>query len=204
MRVQSRGHVDQPRDLSIGRREVANHGRDTAQAVIQGSTKQELMVRAIQLFQAGVSFNQRPFREALHPKRPSQHRPGRRMIIRIVINRAVAISWHDGRPKNAFKISLSLTRSATRDQRGADLPPGGTETYWVVATIGEVFDPFRHDPCRTVFTEMNIQGPQRGQSPRLRVEIVESAGGIEGLGQDRFGPLGSPQSDEYRTREGDL
>jgi len=81
MCIQSCRHVDQTRDLSFGGREVANHGGDTAYAVIQGPAKQELVIRTAQFFQAGVSFTQRSFREALHPKRASQHRPGRRVVI---------------------------------------------------------------------------------------------------------------------------
>jgi hypothetical protein len=71
IRVQICRHIDQTRDFSIGGREVANHGRDTADAEIQGATKEEQVIRAMRLFRACVSFNERPFREALYPQRSS-------------------------------------------------------------------------------------------------------------------------------------
>src|SRR6201991_3707600 len=104
------------------------------------------MSRALQLFQAEASFIERLFRETLHPKRPSQHRPGHRMVIRIVINHATAIPRRGGGSKNAFKILLGLARSAARETRGAQFPIGGKEAYWVVNTMGNLFDPFRRDP----------------------------------------------------------
>ena len=109
------------------------------------------MICALQLFQAEASFIERLFRETLHPKRPSQHRPGRRMVIRIVINRATAIPRRGGKSKNAFQILLGLARSASREKRGAHLLIGETEVCRVANAMSDLLDPFRRDLRPTVF-----------------------------------------------------
>jgi hypothetical protein len=156
-RVQAGGHLDQARDLPIGGCEVTCHRRYAADAVIQGPTKQELVICAL-LFQAEASFIERLVYETLHPKRPSQHCPGRRMGIRVVINHATAISRRGGKSKNAFQILLGLTRFAAREKRDAHLVIGETELYRVANTTTDLLDPFRRDLRRTVLPENEVNG----------------------------------------------
>jgi hypothetical protein len=56
VRVQACGHLDQTFDLPIGGCEVTCHRRDAADAVIQYRTKLELVICALQIFQAEASF----------------------------------------------------------------------------------------------------------------------------------------------------
>jgi hypothetical protein len=138
--------------------EVTYHRRDAADAVIQCPTKREWVICALQLFQAEASFIERLFRETLHPKRPSQHRPGHRMVIRIVINHAMAIPRRGGKSKNAFKILLRLARFAAREKCEAHLPIGDTKVYRVINTMSNLLDPFRRDPRPTVFPARGVNG----------------------------------------------
>src|ERR1700761_3897763 len=97
------------------------------------------------LFQAEASFIERLVRETLHPKRPSQHRPGRRMVIRIVVNHISAIPRRGGKSKNALQILLGLARPASQEKRDAHLLIGQTEEWRVADTMSDLLDPFRRD-----------------------------------------------------------
>src|ERR1700754_2371055 len=159
------------------------------------------MSRALQLFQAEASFIERLFRETLHPKRPSQHRPGYHMVIRIVINHATAIPRRGGKSKNPFQILLGLARSASRETRGADLLIGEAEVYRVANTMSDLLDPFRRDLRPAVFSVKGVNRYQRQQSFRLRLEIIQYISGFECLGQESFCLVRGTHRDEDRTCE---
>src|ERR1700732_4555919 len=108
--------------------------------MIQYWTKLQLVICVLQLFQAEASFMERLVLQTLHPKRPSQHRPVHRMVIRIVINHATAPPRRGGRSKNAFQILLGLARSAAREKRGAHLLIGEAEVYRVAKTMSNLLD----------------------------------------------------------------
>src|ERR1700726_1961031 len=116
------------------------------------------MICVLQLFQAEASFIERLFRETLHPKRPSQHRPGHHTVIRIVINHATAIPRRGGKSKNAFPILLGFARSASRETRGANLLIGGAEVYRVAKPMSDLPDPFRRDLRPAVFPAKGVNG----------------------------------------------
>ena len=157
-RVQTCGRLDQARDLPIGGCEVTCHRRDAADALIQYPAKQEWVILTLQLFQAEASFIERLVRETLHPKRPSQHRPGHRMVIRIVIDRVSAIPRRGGKSKNAFQILLGLARPASQEKCDAHLLIGETEVYRVANTMSDLLDPFRRDLRPTVFPAKGVNG----------------------------------------------
>src|SRR5258708_28594336 len=128
---------------------VACQRRDVTDAVIQGPAKQELLIFALQLFLAEASLIERLFREALHPKRPSQHHPGCRMDIRIEINRVSAIARRGGSSKNAVPIFLGPARSAPQVKRRAHLLISPTEGCRVAHTISKFESVLLNPPPRT-------------------------------------------------------
>jgi hypothetical protein len=66
------------------------------------------------LFQAEASFIECLFRESLRPKRPSQHRPGHRMVIRIGICDGVGVREPGRNPRAAIGVDW---RNQPADQR---------------------------------------------------------------------------------------
>ena len=118
------------------------------------------MIDTTQLFQAGASLIERSFRETLNPKRPGQHRPGIRVVIRNVMDHAMAIPRRHRSSKNAFELLLGLAGSAAHEECDAFAPPGVTEDCRVVNTLSNLIEPFCYNPRRTVFSAKNIHVPQ--------------------------------------------
>jgi hypothetical protein len=110
----------------------------------------------LQLFQAEASLIKRLVRQTLRPKRPRQHRPHHRMVIRIGINHAAAIPRRGGRSKNAFQILPGLARPASQEKRDAHLLIGQTEVYRIANTTSDLFEPFRRDLRPGVFPANSI------------------------------------------------
>jgi hypothetical protein len=158
VRIQICGHLDYARDLPIGVCEVTCHRRDAADTCIQYPAKLERVIYALELIHAESSFIKRLFREAPHPKHPSQHRPGHRMVIRIVINRISAISRRRGKSKNTFKILLGLAKPASQEKRGAHLQIRQAEVYRVASTMSDLLDPFRRDLRPAVLAAKEVNG----------------------------------------------
>jgi hypothetical protein len=109
-----------------------------------------------------------------------------------------------GKSKNAFQILLGLTRSASREKRVGHLLIGQTEVYRVANTMSNLLDPFRSDLRPTEFHARGVNGYQRRQSSRLRIEIIQRIGGFECLGQESFGLLWGAHSDQDRFPKGNL
>ena len=70
--------------------------------------------------------------------------------------------------------------------------------------MSDLLYPFGRDLRPSVFSARGVNGYQRRQTPRLRIEITQRIGGFDCLGQERFCLFWGAHSDEDRTREGDL